>query len=111
MDCIFCKIINKEASADIVYEDDNILVFKDIEPKAPIHLLIIPKKHILSFNHIEAQDKAMVGQLLLTAKKIAADQGMTQAGYRLVFNVGRDAGQTVDHLHLHLMGGGKLPWS
>jgi len=111
MSCIFCKIVNKEVSADIVYEDKDILAFKDIEPKTPVHLLIIPKKHIPAVDHIESQDKDLIGQLLLTAKKIARDQGVAQTGYRLIFNVGRDAGQTVDHLHLHLMGGEKLPWS
>ena len=111
MSCIFCKIVNKEASADSVYEDEKVLAFKDIEPKAPIHILIIPKKHIPALNHIEAQDEELMGELLLVAKKIAREQDILQTGYRLVFNVGRDAGQTVDHLHLHLMGGGKLPWS
>jgi histidine triad (HIT) family protein len=111
MSCIFCKIVNKEVASDIVYEDEKILVFKDIEPKAPIHLLIIPKKHIPTIDHIELQDKELIGQLVLTAKTIAREQGIVETGYRVVFNVGRDAGQTVDHLHLHLIGGEKLPWA
>ncbi len=111
MSCIFCKIINKEASADILYQDDKIMAFKDIVPVAPVHLLIIPKKHISSVNYLESEDKELIGQLFLTAQKIAKEQGISGSGYRLVINVGQDAGQTVEHLHLHLIGGTKLPWA
>lgn len=111
MGCIFCKIVNKEEPAKIIYEDEKVLIFKDIEPKARIHLLIIPKKHIPSVDHLEMQDKELMGELFLAARKIAKEQGVAGAGYRLIFNVGRDAGQTVDHLHLHLLGGEKLPWA
>ena len=111
MNCIFCKIINKEAPADIVYEDDNIIVFKDITPVAPVHFLIVPKKHILSINNLELGDKELISQLFLVARKIAKEQGVSETGYRLVINVGKDAGQTVDHLHLHLLGGKKLPFA
>ncbi|GAG98903.1 unnamed protein product [marine sediment metagenome] len=111
MDCIFCKIINKTAAASIIYEDNNIIVIKDTEPKAPLHLLIIPKKHIPSINHLELEDKTLVGELFLTAKKIAKDQGVAETGYRLIFDTGKDAGQTIDHLHLHLLGGGKLAFT
>jgi len=107
-DCIFCKIINKETPADIVYEDNNCLAIKDIQPKAPLHLLIIPKKHILSVDHLDSEDKELIGELFLVAQKIAREQGVAETGYRLLFNVGKDAGQTVDHLHLHIMGGEKL---
>lgn len=107
--CIFCKIINRELPSNIIYEDDKTIAFKDIYPKFPIHLLIVPKKHILSVNHLETEDKELVGELFLVAQKIAKDKGLDKTGYRLSFNVGRDAGQTVDHLHLHLMGGEKLP--
>lgn len=111
MECLFCKIANKEIPTEIVHEDEKILVFKDIKPVAPIHLLIIPKRHIPSVNHLELQDKELIGELFLVAQGIAKEQGLSQTGYRLILNVGKDAGQTVDHLHLHLMGGGKLPWA
>ena len=111
MNCIFCKIINKEIPADIVYQDDEIIAFKDIAPVAPVHLLIIPKKHILSVNNLELEDKELIGRLFLTARKIAKEQGVSGTGYRLVINIGKDAGQTIDHLHLHLLGGKKLPFA
>jgi histidine triad (HIT) family protein len=111
MECLFCQIANKEIPAEIVYEDDKILAFKDIKPVAPVHLLIIPKKHILSVNHLEKQDRELIGELFLVAQKNAKEQGISKTGYRLVFNIGRDAGQTIEHLHLHLIGGEKLPWA
>lgn len=111
MTCLFCKIVNKELPAKIVYENHQILAFKDTEPVAPLHLLIIPKKHIATLNHLEFQDKELIGKLFLVAQKIAKEQGVSESGYRLVVNVGRDAGQTVEHLHLHLLGGKKLPWA
>lgn len=103
MDCIFCKIAAKEAPSDIIYEDEETIVIKDIHPKASVHLLLIPKKHIVSVAQLEESDKVLVGSLVLTAKKIADSQGLK--GYKLVFNVGREGGQMVDHLHLHLLGG------
>lgn len=108
MNCIFCKIVNKEVPADIVYEDDQVTVFKDIEPKAPIHLLIIPKKHIPSVDHLGKGDRELIGELFLAAQRLAKESKIDKTGYRLIFNVGKDAGQTIDHLHLHLMGGKKL---
>ena len=108
--CLFCKIMNKKVSADIVYEDNDFLAFKDINPQAPLHLLIIPKKHILSINHLELKDKELIGSLFSVTQKIAEEQGVAKEGYRLIINVGKDAGQTVDHLHLHLLGGKTLPW-
>lgn len=111
MDCLFCKIVNKEVPAKITYEDSNFIVFKDIEPKAALHFLIVPKIHIPSVNHLELKDKTLIGELFLVAQKIAREKEVDKTGYRLIFNVGKDAGQTIDHLHLHLMGGGKLPWS
>ncbi len=104
MECIFCKIINKEASADIVYEDDKVIAFKDIKPKAPIHLLIVPKKHINSVNEINSEDKDLVGEIFLVAKKIAQDFGIKEIGYNLLINVGQGGGQEIPHLHIHLMG-------
>ena len=109
--CIFCKIVNKEAPAQIVHEDERILAFKDIFPKAPVHILIVPKKHIETVAHIGPDDKELIGELFVAAKKIAKEQGVSETGYRLIFNIGRGAGQTVDHLHLHLLGGGKMPFA
>lgn len=103
MDCIFCKIINKKIPSDIVYENDEIIVIKDTNPKALVHLLIIPKKHIPSVNHMESEDKALIGDLILTAKKIAKEKKLK--GYKLLINVGRKGGQLINHLHLHLLSG------
>lgn len=111
MSCIFCKIADKEIKANIVYEDKKIMAFKEIEPKAPLHLLIIPKKHIFSVDSLKSRDKELIGELILAAQKIAKENGVSKTGYRLIFNVGRDAGQTIKHLHLHLLGGKKLPWA
>lgn len=110
MDCIFCKIVNKEVPSEAVYEDEKILAFKDINPVAPVHLLIIPKKHIISVDHLTSEDKELIGEMFFVAQKIAREQGVVESGYRLAFNVGRDAGQSVDHLHLHLIGGKQLLW-
>lgn len=103
--CIFCKINNKELPADFVYENDNLTAFKDIRPKAPIHILIVPKKHIQSVIETQPEDKELLGELVLAAQKIARELGLNKAGYKLVFNVGRGGGQLIDHLHLHLLGG------
>lgn len=99
MDCIFCQIINKEKSSDIVYEDEKIIAIKDINPKAPVHLLIIPKEHIVSVN--ELKDKELIGDLVFVAREIAKDKNLN--GYKLLINVGKPAGQLIDHLHLHLL--------
>ena len=109
MQCIFCKIINKEISGDIVYENDNFIVLKDINPRALVHLLILPKKHIPSIKELDIKDKTLMGELILTAQKIAKEQKLD--GYKLLINVGRDGGQVIDHLHLHLLSGKltKLP--
>ncbi|MEA3293011.1 MAG: histidine triad nucleotide-binding protein [Patescibacteria group bacterium] len=107
MACIFCKIINKQAPADIVYQDDKFIAIKDIRPKAPIHLLIIPKKHIPSLNDLEIQDKELMGDLLWVSKKIAKELGIADTGYKLLINVGQGGGQMVDHIHLHLLSGWK----
>ena len=103
MDCLFCKIINKEVPSNIVYEDDKFVAFKDIAPKAPLHLLIIPKKHIASIDHVEVEDKTLMGELILVAQKIAREKSLK--GYKLLINVGREGGQIIDHLHLHLLSG------
>ena len=103
MDCIFCKIIKKELPATVVYEDDTVIVFKDINPSAPVHYLSVPKVHISSVTELTPQDQAFVYAAIFAAKKVAEQSGLK--GYKLVFNVGREGGQMVDHLHLHLLGG------
>ena len=110
MDCIFCKIAEKKIPSEIIYEDDKFMVFRDIKPVAPVHLLAIPKRHIPSVDHLEVKDRGLMGELILLSQKVANEQGVSEKGYRLAFNVGRDAGQTVEHLHLHLLGGKKLSW-
>jgi len=99
--CIFCKIIKKENPSEIVYENDKFIAFNDIHPAAPIHILIIPKRHIISVAHLKSSDKEMIGELILIAKKIAEDKKID--GYKLAINVGRKGGQIVDHIHLHLL--------
>ncbi len=111
MPCIFCKIANKELPSEIVYEDDRFFAFKDIHPIAPVHILIIPKRHIANIEQAGPEDKELIGELFLAVKKIAAIQGVSESGYRLIFNVGKNAGQQAAHLHLHLLGGKKLLWS
>ncbi len=107
-DCIFCKIVQHEQSAEIVLENEQLVVFKDVNPKAPVHLLIVPRKHIDSVNQLAEQDKDLVSEMILTAKRIAQEQGIAEKGYRLIFNVGKQGGQLVDHIHLHLLGGAQL---
>lgn len=103
--CIFCQIINHQQPAEIVYEDKEMIVFKDINPKAPVHLLIVPKKHIDSIEHLKEEDRELASRMIFLARKMAQEQGLAQTGYKLLFNVGRAAGQLIDHIHLHLMGG------
>ena len=110
-DCIFCKIAQKEIPTELLYEDEDVIAFNDIAPKSPVHILIVPKKHIDSVNNLEEENKELLGKLVLVAKDIAKEKGISETGYRLIFNTGRDAGQTVDHIHLHLMGGEKLPFA
>jgi len=105
MTCIFCKIINKEISSEIVYEDGEIMVFKDIRPSAPVHYLAVPKEHIESITRLENSHQAIIFKMIFIAKKAAQDAGLK--GYKLVFNVGREGGQIIDHLHLHILGGWK----
>lgn len=110
-ECIFCKIVKKELPAEIIYEDKEILAFKDIKPVAPVHLLIIPKTHILSVDHLESKDKELIGKMFLVGQKLAREKGIAETGYRISCNVGKDAGQTIEHLHFHLIGGKKLPFA
>ncbi|MCD6402409.1 histidine triad nucleotide-binding protein [bacterium] len=108
MDCIFCKIIKKEVPADIVYEDEKIIAFKDIKPMAPVHILIIPKKHIPAITDIKEEDVELMGRLIFVAKKIADDLTISKQGYKLLFRVKEHGGQEVNHIHLHLIGGAPL---
>ena len=109
-DTIFSKIIRREIPATIVFENDNVLAFRDINPQAPIHVLIIPKKPIPSVAEASEVDQALLGELLLVAQQLAVAEGLAEGGYRLVINTGADGGQTVFHLHVHLLGGRPLTW-
>lgn len=108
MSCIFCKIIKKEVPASIVYEDNDVLAFKDARPLAPVHILIIPKRHIDTVDNLKEEDTELAGKLVMTAQKIARDFDISPKGYKLLFRVGEWGGQEVMHIHLHLIGGAKL---
>lgn len=107
-ECLFCKIIKGEVPSTKVYEDDDVYAFKDINPEAPIHILVVPKKHIESVNEIKAEDEELIGKIFLAIGKIAKEQGISEDGYRVVSNCGKNAGQTVMHLHFHILGGKEL---
>ncbi len=107
-DCLFCKIISRKIPADIVYENDELLAFKDIAPQAPTHILIVPKTHISTINELNESHSSLTGRIILTASKLARDLNLE--GYRLVFNCNEIAGQTVFHLHCHLLGGRQMHW-
>ncbi|WP_434565422.1 histidine triad nucleotide-binding protein [Thermoanaerobacterium thermosaccharolyticum] len=109
-DCIFCKIINKEINSKIVYEDEYVVAFPDINPQAPVHLLIVPKEHIESPLDINEDNKDLVGHVYLVGKKLASQYGIDKKGYRIVSNCGDDGGQTVHHIHFHLLGGRFMTW-
>lgn len=109
-DCLFCKILQDEIPAEFVYESEHAVAFRDISPQAPTHILIIPRKHIATINDIAAEDAEVIGNLFLAAKQIALQEGLDDAGYRVVMNCNEAAGQTVFHLHLHLLGGRRLSW-
>ena len=108
--CLFCKIINREIPASIVYEDQRVLAFNDINPQAPTHVLVIPKRHIESLTEVGVEDDQIVGEVVRRAAAIAKDRGLSAGGFRTVFNTNRDAGQTVFHIHLHLLGGRVMGW-
>lgn len=110
MDCIFCKIVQQELPAKIVYQDDKVIAFDDLYPKAPIHKLIIPRKHIATLNDLEASDAPLTGHLFYVAQQLAKQDGIAEAGYRVVMNCNAAAGQAVFHIHLHLLGGRDLNW-
>lgn len=109
-DCIFCKIIDGDIPSDVVYEDEDVFAFKDLNAQAPLHVLIIPKMHIATINDLETNNADVIGKLYLAAKKIATDEGYADNGYRVVMNCGEAAGQSVFHLHLHLLAGRPLNW-
>lgn len=110
MDCIFCKIISGDIPSTKVYEDELVFAFKDINPEAPVHVLIVPKEHIESVAHLDVAHHPLIGHIHLIAKQIAENEGIDQSGYRLLTNIGKDGGQSVLHLHYHLLGGRQLKW-
>ena len=110
MATLFSKIIAKEIPANIIYEDDDLIAFTDINPQAPVHFLVVPRKEIPTVNDLQLSDAELVGKMVLAAKKIAANMNIGERGYRLVFNCNAEAGQTVFHLHLHVLGGRQMHW-
>jgi histidine triad (HIT) family protein len=109
-DCIFCRIADGEIPATVVRQDEHTVAFRDLDPKAPLHVLVIPRKHIASINDIADDDAAMMGALLIAARDVAASEGIAESGYRLVVNTGAAANQTVHHVHLHVLGGRDMRW-
>lgn len=109
-DCVFCKIIRNELPSEKVYEDDKVLAFKDANPEAPVHVIIVPKKHIPSLNEITLEDELILGHIFTVAKLVAEKLGVSENGYRVVSNCGKDGGQTVPHVHYHLLAGRVLGW-
>ena len=110
MDCLFCKIISREIPGSIVYEDDRVIAFNDIKPQAPTHVLVVPKRHIESLNELQPGDDQIAGELVRRAAAIAKERGVSASGFRAVFNTNRDGGQTVFHIHLHVLGGRSMQW-
>lgn len=110
MDCLFCKIAAGQVPATLLHQDDDVLVFRDIAPQAPLHALVIPRRHITTLNDLEPADAGLLGKMVLTAKQVAAAEGVAEGGYRVVMNCNRDGGQTVYHIHLHLLGGRGMHW-
>lgn len=109
-DCIFCRIISKEVPSRIVFEDEKIMAIEDVNPQAPVHLLVIPKKHILTLQDIKEEEKDLMGMLFFAINRLARERGISEKGYRVVINCGPAGGQTVYHLHLHLVGGRYMKW-
>ncbi|WP_306484295.1 histidine triad nucleotide-binding protein [Anaerococcus sp.] len=110
MDCVFCKIIDKEIPSDIIYEDSDVIAFNDLDPQAPIHFLVIPKKHIQSITTLDEADSEIISSIFASIKKLASEKGLDEKGYRVVTNVGEDGGQSVPHLHFHVLGGRGFKW-
>lgn len=109
-DCLFCKMVAGEIKPDSVYEDDDVLAFRDLNPQAPTHVLVIPKMHISTINDLQPDQAALIGKLFLAAQKVAKDEGIAERGYRTVMNCNREAGQSVFHIHLHVLGGRPMNW-
>ena len=109
-DCLFCKMVSGDIKPDVVYEDDGVLAFRDVNPQAPMHVLIIPKAHISTANDLDEDNVDIIGQMYLAARKIANDEGVSEAGYRMVMNCNAGAGQSVFHIHLHVLGGRQMIW-
>ncbi|MGE5559646.1 MAG: histidine triad nucleotide-binding protein [Chloroflexota bacterium] len=109
-DCLFCRIVNKEIPASIIHEDDDVLAFRDINPQAPVHFLVVPKRHIESLAAVVPGDERLLSRLVGAVNQVAEQEGLTAGGFRVVTNIGRDAGQTVPHLHFHILGGRSLTW-
>lgn len=110
MDCLFCKLAKSEINSDIVYEDDEVIAFRDIHPQAPCHILVIPRRHIATLNDANPEDATLMGKLTLTAQRVAKELGVAEDGYRLVMNCNGHGGQTVFHIHLHLLAGRSMHW-
>jgi len=110
MGCPFCKIIEGAIEAKVIFDDPEILAFHDLNPQAPTHILIIPKKHISTINDADSSDEQLLGRMILTAKNLSRDIGFASEGYRLVFNANKHGGQTVEHIHLHILGGRQMTW-
>ena len=110
MDCIFCKIADGKIPSQILYQDNEVVAFPDINPVAPVHILVIPKKHIPALTDVTTADLSLIGKMVSVANQLAKEKGISESGYRLVINCGKDAGQLVPHLHIHLIGGRKLAW-
>jgi histidine triad (HIT) family protein len=110
MDCLFCRIITRDIPGDIVFENDDVIAFRDVAPQAPTHVLVVPKKHIETIDHAGPEDEALLGKLILAGQKVAAQEGLSDDGYRLVFNVNNAGGQAVYHIHLHVIGGRQMTW-
>ena len=108
--CLFCKIIAGQIPASIVFQNDHVVAFKDITPRAPTHMLVVPRRHIATLNDLAPDDDALVGEMIRAAASLAKEQGLQERGYRTVFNCNADAGQTVFHIHLHLLGGRPMTW-
>jgi len=109
-DCIFCKIISGEIPGDVVYENEDVLAFRDLNPQAPTHILVIPRRHIATINDLQDADAELLGKMYLAAKEIAKNEGIDEAGYRTIMNCNAGAGQTVFHIHLHVLGGRQMNW-
>ncbi len=109
-DCLFCKMVSGDITPDTVYEDEDVLAFRDINPQAPVHVLVVPKQHVATLNDLDADNSALVGKMMMAAAKIAQQEGFAEQGYRTVMNCNDDGGQTVFHIHLHLLGGRVMHW-